>query len=84
MPPRFAYLNKELAGKEYFVGDTMTIADIAVASMFVNYEHAGGSLDASQYPDLASFVERMHTRPSFQQFIMEEKAFLSNALQGSG
>ena len=80
MPPRFSYLNKELVGKEYFVGDRMTIADISLACIFVNYKLAGGSLDSEMYPDLAAFVERMHSRPSYHQYIMEEKAFLSKAL----
>ena len=84
IPARFAYLDKELTGKKFFVGDTVTIADIAVASFFVNYAHAGGSLDAGLYPNLASFVDRMHTRPSFEQFITAEKAFLAKALQGTG
>ncbi len=84
MPPRFAYLDRELTGKKYFVGDALTIADIAVACMFVNYAHAGGALDTGLYPNLASFVDRMHARPSFEQFITAEKAFLAKALQGTG
>ena len=80
MPPRFSYLNKELAGKEYFVGDSMTIADISLACIFANYKLAGGSLDSEMYPELAAFVERMHARPSYHQYITEEKAFLSKAL----
>ena len=82
MPTRFAYLDGELAGREHFVGDTMTIADVAVASQIVNYKLAGGSLDAGLYPNLASFVDRMHVRPSFAQFISSGQAFLSEALGG--
>ena len=84
MPPRFAYLDKELTGKKFFVGNAVTIADIAVASFFVNYTHAGGALDTDLYPNLASFVDRMHARPSFERFITAEKAFLAKALQGPG
>ena len=80
MPPRFSYLNKELAGKEYFVDDRMTIADISLACIFANYKLAGGSLDNELYPELATFVERMHARPSYHQYITEEKAFLNKAL----
>lgn len=81
MPPRFAYLNGELDGKEYFVGDSLSIADIAVASQFVNFKLAGGELDAGLYPNLASFVERLHARPSIEPFVSGGQEFLSGALK---
>ena len=70
--PMWDYLEQEIKGKEYFVGTEMTIADIAVASIHVNLLHAGVEVDASELPNLASFIARMHTRPSFASIIAEE------------
>jgi glutathione S-transferase len=80
-PPRFAYLDGELAGREYFVGDTVSIADIAVAAMLVNFKLAGGELEAGRYPNLAGFLERMYARPSIAPLIAAGEKFLAGALK---
>jgi len=73
LAPLLQYLDAQLGNHEFFVGNTLTIADIAVASPFVNLRHAGFGADPAQTPKLAAFVERMHARPSFQACIDEEK-----------
>ncbi|MGR8949820.1 MAG: glutathione S-transferase family protein [Gammaproteobacteria bacterium] len=70
--PMWDYLEQEITGKEYFVGASLSIADIAVASIHVNLLHAGIEVDASRLPNLAAFVARMHKRPSFASLIEEE------------
>jgi glutathione S-transferase len=77
IPPVFSYLEGEIGENEYLVGNRFSLADISVASPFVNYQHGGGAIDRSQYPRLASYVERMHGRPSFKGFIAEEQAVLA-------
>ena len=71
--PLFAYLEAQLGGADYFVGKRLSIADIAVASPFVNLRHAGFPPDAGKCPKLAAFVARMHARPSFKACIEEER-----------
>jgi glutathione S-transferase len=73
LAPLCAYLEEQLGDATYFVGDALTIADIAVATVFVNARHAGFPPDPGAFPRLARFVERMHTRPSFARCIDEEK-----------
>jgi len=73
LPPLFDYLEKELGGASYFVGDTFSIADITIATMLVNFDHAGEVLDASRWPHLAAFMTRLHDRPSFKACIEEER-----------
>jgi glutathione S-transferase len=71
--PLLAYLEAQLGGADYFVGNRLSIADIAVASPFVNLRHAGFPPDAGKFPKLAAFVARMHARPSFKACIEEER-----------
>lgn len=72
LPPIFDYLNKEVAGKQYLVGNAFSIADASIGTMFVNYAHAGESLDTGRWSDLAKYVAQTHARPSFKSLIDEE------------
>jgi glutathione S-transferase len=72
MPPFFDYLERQLGEAEFFVDGRLTVADIAVASPFVNLRHAGLAPDAARWPRLAAFLARMHARPSFAACIAEE------------
>jgi glutathione S-transferase len=77
LPPLLDYLNKELMGREYLVGDAFSIADIAVGSMFVNFAHAGEAVDGGRWADLAAYIARIHARPSFKALIDEESPLVS-------
>jgi glutathione S-transferase len=72
LPPLFTYLEGELGSQSYFVGNTFGIADISIASMFVNLLLADVKVDAARWPALAAFVERVHARPSFKALIEED------------
>jgi glutathione S-transferase len=72
--PRFLdYYEKELRGRTHFIGDSLSIADIAVASPFVNAAHAGYWPDAQRWPNLVRFLKATHARPSFANCIAEER-----------
>jgi len=77
IPPIFDYLEKEVADREFLAGKAFSIADIAVATMIVNFEHAGEAVDAGRWPKLAAYIKRIHARPSFKALIDEEQAFVS-------
>lgn len=72
-----AYYEKELGSRTYFVGDSFSIADISVASPFVNVAHAGFAPDGSRYPNLVRFLKATLARPSFAACIAEERKALS-------
>ena len=74
-PKLLDYYEKELTGNEFFIADRLTLADIAVASPFVNLQHAGCLVPADRWPGLAAFLERMFHRPSFKRCIEEEAMF---------
>ncbi len=79
VPPLFDYLEKELDDKQYLVANRFTIADIGVATQFVNFKFAGCSVDAKRWPKLAAYVERILSRPSFKAVIEKEMAVFKPA-----
>jgi glutathione S-transferase len=76
-PPAFDYLERELADREFLAGGRFSVADIATASFFVNFEHAGEKVDAKRWPRLTDYLARIHGRPSYKAIIEEEKAFVA-------
>jgi glutathione S-transferase len=76
LPPIFDYLEKSTAGRQFLVGEALSIADVAVATQFVNFHHAGAHLDTARWPSLAGYIERMHSRPSFAECIAAERQFI--------
>ena len=76
LPPLFDYLEGQIGDNEYLAGGAFSIADIAVATMLVNFEHAGGEIDAARWAKLAAYVKRIHARPSFNACIEEERPFI--------
>ena len=76
LPPLFDYLEKSISGRQWLVGDALGIVDIAVATQFVNFHHAGAKLDAARWPSLAAYIERIHARPSFAACIEVERQLI--------
>ncbi len=76
LPALFAYLEGVIPASGYLVGDTLTLADISVASPFVNLAHAGVAPDAGSYPKLAAYIAAIHARPSFADWIRRERKML--------
>jgi glutathione S-transferase len=72
LPVFYDYYESQLGDREFLVGDSITIADIAVASPFVNMRHAGVAPERKRWPKLRAFLDRMHGRPSFKSAIAEE------------
>ncbi|HLI78746.1 MAG TPA: glutathione S-transferase family protein [Candidatus Binataceae bacterium] len=73
LPPMFDYLEGELGNNEYLVGNKFSVADIGVATQFVNFMLAGYSVDAKRWPKLVAYLNRVHSRPSFKAAIDKEK-----------
>ena len=72
LQPMWAYLESQLGEREFFVGDALSIADLAVASIHVNLWHAGVDVDAAAYPRLAAFLARQFEGAAFKPLIDEE------------
>jgi len=70
LPPILDYLEGQIPESGYLVEDRLTLADIAVASPFVNFNHMKLKLDA--WPRVASYVLAIHARPSFAPIVAQE------------
>jgi len=71
--PMWDYLERQLGAQEFFVGNQLSIADLAIASGHVNLWHAGVDPDPHHWPKLTAFLARMWARPSFTALIAEEQ-----------
>jgi glutathione S-transferase len=78
-PKFWDYLEREIGDNEYFVGNRLTIADISVASGFVNLRYAGFAPDRKRWPKLRAFIDRMHGRPSFKTATAADAPFQKRA-----
>ena len=71
VPAVFDYLEAQIAGREFLVGDRLTIADVAVVALLTNLAHAEVAIDAARWPSLAAYNDRIRARPSFANSFVE-------------
>lgn len=77
LPPILDYLEQVVPNDSgYLVGDSLTLADLAVASPFANFLHLNVELDPGKYPRTRAYTERILARPSFRPLVEKEAAFL--------
>ncbi len=79
IPPALAYLETVIPASGFLVEDRLTLADIAVASFFVNLSYVQIAPDPQTQPRLAAYVAGILGRPSFQRLIDSDKAVLQPA-----
>ena len=78
LPPLLDYLEKVVPDAGGFlVGDSITLADISIASPFANFAHLGCERDQSRHGRVYAYVESILARPSFALWIEREAGFLS-------
>jgi glutathione S-transferase len=79
LPPLLTWLDAQAAGREFLVGKAFSVADVGVTSPFVNLRHVGEKVNASRYPNLTQYLQRMFERPSIAELIREEAALFRQA-----
>ncbi len=72
LPPLLGYLEEQLADRLYFVGDQLSMADIAVCSQLINMAHGGELIDELQWPNLSSLLSRVTSRSSVSALLPAE------------
>jgi glutathione S-transferase len=65
LPPRLDRLEKLLDGRALFVGDRLSIADIAIGAQMVQLDLVAGMPDAARWPSLVKHAETMKAHPGF-------------------
>jgi len=67
---RIDYVDKQLAGKQYLMGDRFTVAD-AYGFTVLNWSNAL-KLDMSPYKNVGAYLERVKARPKVQEAMKAE------------
>ncbi len=70
MPKLLTPLNDIFKTQPFLLGDTFTVADVAVGSM-LSYVPIILKLDLSAYPSVVDYITRVRERPAFQKAIMQ-------------
>lgn len=74
LPQVFGHLNGvAMAGRPFFAGSTLSVADLAVASNLVTLHYAGFALDRARYPALAALFDRVLRVPEVEAAVQDEK-----------
>jgi glutathione S-transferase len=74
LPPLFAHLDETIGHRDFMVGDSLTVADVAIASPLSNFRHTGLEIDASSYPNLRRYADAIVTRPTIAKLFAAEVA----------
>ncbi|QTD55552.1 glutathione S-transferase family protein [Parasphingorhabdus cellanae] len=67
LPPLWDYLEGQLDGGKYFLGDKLSIADISIAAQLMQTDLIAGPPDPAQWPALTAFLEAMNAHDIFQR-----------------
>jgi glutathione S-transferase len=77
LPNRLDVLERKLAGKEFLVGDTFTVAD---AYLLTVLNWASTKTDLSKWPAITAYHRRMIARPQVRRAFGEERALWDGKL----
>lgn len=78
LPKHFDYLECTLGDNDYFVGNTLSLADLAFAAQLASMEHGGEVVDAKRWPNLAALYSRVKSRPIMEEMFAAEKKLLAS------
>jgi glutathione S-transferase len=67
---RFAWLDQQLAGKDYLMGKQFTVADAYLFTV-LNWS-IPTKIDLKQWPNVAAYVDRVRKRPKVKEAMQEE------------
>jgi len=84
LPRLFDYVEKELEGREFLVGDSLSIADISLACQMGNLELVAGLPAASRWPSTVSHTQRIQARPSFAPNLAICRSIIKESVDLSG
>lgn len=77
LPPILDYLETIAPESGFLIEDRITLADIAVASPFVNIHHLGVAIDRTRWPKATVYLDAILARPSFAAMIAAERGMVA-------
>ncbi len=72
LPGHFDYLQSMLGDAPYYLGEQLSMADLALTCQLINMEHGGETLDSSRWPKLAAHYQRIKGSAAMQQLLPRE------------
>lgn len=78
LPGLMDYMETIAPASGFLVEDRLTLADLAVASPFVNLAHCGIRCDAKTHPKAKAYVDAILARPSFAVWVAQENAVFAS------
>lgn len=79
LPPILDYVERMAPDAGGFlIEDRVTLADLAVASPFVNLAHVGLPIDGARWPRAAAYVAGVLDRPSFAPIVAAEQRMMAS------
>lgn len=77
LDPLLAYLESQIAGRTWFVGDAYGLADIAVACQLAGLIHCDRRDILDPYPGLSALLDRAMARPVLADLVAQGLRFLA-------
>ncbi len=81
LPPHFDYLERQLGQNTYFVGERLSMADIAVTCQLLNMEYGGEPIDAGRWPALAAHFSKMKASAALQSLLPGEQRMIAKLIE---
>lgn len=75
LPPLLDYLETRITGEGFVFGDFM-MADLSIASPFINASYAGYDVDTTRWPALAGLIARVKQQPHVKGVLEKESRAL--------
>ena len=77
LPRLIDYLEGVIPPSGFLVEDRITLADLAVASPFVNLAHTELLIDPARWPKASAYFDAILARPSFAPIVAAERAMVA-------
>jgi glutathione S-transferase len=71
LPEIFNYLDQAIASKKYFINESISIADISIASAFMSYKLLKLNMDESRWKHLTQYLNFIFEEPIINQLFAQ-------------